>query len=292
MRVLKVLVLPALLFLLVTAGTGTPTPPASPSPTATASPTPPPPTPSPLPTPTPTAAFLSLDVSAGDPNTQIHVSGNSFLANEKMSLYWDSPNKVIGSATADGNGNFSNVAVKPFAGDPPGLHKICASVAPNPCAQFELQAPTPSPSPEASPSESPTAVESPSPSPSGSPTPSVAPIPVSNDSPNNLDVLFKPPFVFLPFIAVLGLLGAIAYWAFGAAAARRRVQPLPAASVIHYSARPQPGLPGIPYTPPPAAASPGPVPPAGPQEFTPEELQPPWPSLDRPPSDEPDPPRD
>ena len=51
------------------------------------------------------------------------------------------------SATADGKGNFSGVKVKPFAGDPPGLHKICASVPPTPCAQFELQgSPTPTPS--------------------------------------------------------------------------------------------------------------------------------------------------
>ena len=246
------------------------------------------------PCPTPVNAFLTLDTSAGPPNTPITVSGNSFLPGEQMSLFWDSPNKVVGSATADGNGNFSGVKVKPFSGDPPGLHHICASVDPTPCAQFELEAaPPPSPTPSPSPSDSPSPSESPSATPTGSPTPSVVPVPAANDSPNNLEVLLKPPFVFLPFIAALGLLGAIAYWAFGAAAARRRVQPLPAASVVHHSYRPQAGLPGIEYAPPPTTSASAPAPPAGPQDFTPEELQAPWPSLDRPPNvDEPEPPRD
>lgn len=278
----------------VTAATTQP----SPSPTATASPsaspsassspspvaTSPPPSPSPVPTPTPVNAYVTLDLSAGGPNTQINVSGNSFLPGEQMSLFWDTPSKVIGAATADGNGNFSNVKVKPFAGDASGLHKICASVQPVPCAQFELQAtPTPTPSPADSPSESPSPVESPSPS--DSPTPGAVALPVASN-PNNLDVLFHPPFIFLPFIAALGLIGAIAYWVFGTVSRRPRA-PLPSASIVHRSVRPEAGMAGYELAPT-AFAAPAPPPPA-PEPPPPLDTQPPWPSPNPPiADDEPD----
>ena len=121
--------------------------------TATAShllsPPTPTPSPTPPPTPTPTNAFLSLDVTAGDPNTQITVNGGAFLPNESMTLIWDPPaNKVAGGAVADGSGNFTT-HVKPFSGDSPGLHHLCASVPPNPCATFTLQAVAVTPTPAA-----------------------------------------------------------------------------------------------------------------------------------------------
>ena len=273
------------LWFLILALTG-PTPSSSPSAAATASASPsaspspspsPIPSPSPVPTPIPTAAYLTLDISAGGANQQITVSGSSFLANEPMSIYWDTPSKVIGSATADGSGNFSGVKVKPFAGDPPGLHKICASVLPNPCAQFELQsAPTPTPSAPTSPSESPS--PEPSPSPTESPTPTPLPLPAAADT-NNLDVLFQPPFVFLPFIAALGLVGALAYWLFGTVARRPRV--LPSASIVHRSVRPETGIPGIEFVPPPAPAA-APPPPLD------TDWQPPWPAPNPPIEDPPD----
>jgi hypothetical protein len=226
---------------------------ASPSPSD--SPTPPPPSPSPspspIPTPTPVNAFISLDVTAGGATTQITVSGGSFNPGEAMSIYWDTPNKVIGSTTADSHGNFSGVKVKPFAGDPPGLHHVCASVQPNPCAQFDLQGPpSPTPTPQASPSESP----SPSPSPSESPTPTPVPIPVASNS-GGLDVLLHPPFIFLPFLAALGLLGVIAYWFL--AASRRRQPSLPAASIVHRSVRPGYGLAQMDIRQAPVGPTPG-----------------------------------
>ena len=278
---------PAVLFLLVTAETRvdtTATPSASPSssPTPAASPSA-----SPSPIPTPVHAFLSLDISAGGPNTVITITGGQFNPNEQMAIYWDSPNKVIGNATSDGNGNVSNVKVKPFAGDTPGLHQICASVLPNPCAQFELQgSPTPTPTPPPSPSPSPEA--SPSPTESPTPSPSIVPIPAGSNT-NNLDVLFQPPLVFLPFIAALGMIGAIAYWVLGVAAARRRMRPLPSASVVHHSVRPQ-GLAGFQYMQPDEPAAPPQAQAAAENlPFTPEELSPPWPSVDRPPTFEPEP---
>jgi hypothetical protein len=290
MTVLKVLATLPLWFLIVAADTPSSSPSASPTPTSAASdspspspapsPTPPPaasPSPSPSPTPTPVNAYLTLDVSAGGANTAITVSGNSFLPGEQMSLFWDAPNKVIGSATADGNGNFSGVKVKPFAGDPPGLHKICASVLPNPCAQFELQsAPTPTPSAPASPSESPSPEASASPT--ESPTPTPLALPAAADT-NNLDVLFHPPFIFLPFIAALGLVGAIAYWVFGTIARRPRV--LPSASIVHRSVRPEAGVPGIEFVPP-SAPAPAPPPPLE------TDWQPPWPAPNPPIEDPPE----
>lgn len=283
MRVLKVLVVLPLWFL-IAAATSAPSP--SPSAVATETPTPvaspsPQPSPSPVPTPTPTAAYLTLDVSAGGGNTAISVSGNSFLPGEQMSLFWDAPNKVIGSATADGNGNFSGVKVKPFAGDPPGLHKICASVPPVPCAQFELAgSPTPTPSAPPSPSESPSPDASASPTESPTPTPVV--LPAAADT-NNLDVLFQPPFIFLPFIAALGVIGAIAYWVFGSLA--RRPRALPSASIVHRSVRPEAGAPGLEFVPPTTPMVPPTAPPTPPPA---DDFQPPWPAPNPPIEDPPD----
>lgn len=225
---------------------------ASPSPSPSSSPSP---------SPVPTNAFISLDVTAGGPNSSISVSGGSFLPNEPMSIYWDSPNKVIGNATANGQGNFGGVKVRPFSGAAPGLHHICASVAPNPCAQFQLQGPpTPTPSPAASPSEEP----SPSPPPSESPSPSPSPIPIpAANNTSGLDALLQPPFIFLPFAAALALLAAIAYWWFGLS---RRDQALPSASITHRATRPGYGLSDVDIRPAPLGPTPGggPPPPAEP----------------------------
>ena len=181
--------------------------------------------------PCPANAYLSLSVTAGGPSTDILVSGGQFLAGESMSLYWDASNKVIGSAVADGRGNFSNVKVKPFAGEKPGLHHICASVTPQPCAQFELQSsPTPTPSAAATPSESPSPDQSPTPS--GSPTP----IAIPTSSTNGLDLILKPPLVFLPLAGLVGLVAAVVWWLFTVFPRQQRA--LPSAAVTHKSTRP------------------------------------------------------
>jgi len=210
--------------------------------------TPPPPTPSP--TPTPTNAFLSLDVTAGDPTTQITVNGGAFLPNESMTLIWDPPNnKVAGGAVADGSGNFMT-HVKPFAGDPPGIHRLCASVPPNPCASFTLQAvavsPTPSPSPSPDTSPSPTA----SPSDTASPTPAAATL-------NGIDLIMKPPFVILPIIGGAGLAIALVYWILSIVM-RPRQRQLKSVAVAHLASRPDYSA-GF-GTPPPAPAPPAPPP--------------------------------
>lgn len=181
--------------------------------------------------PCPAGAYLSLNVTAGGPSTDILVSGGQFLAGQSMSLYWDSSNKVVGSATTDSHGNFNNVKVRPFAGEQPGLHHICASVTPQPCAQFQLQSsPTPTPSAAATPSESP--------SPDQSPTPSASatPIPIPGASTNGLDLILKPPLVFLPLAGLAGLLAAVGWWLF--AVFPRGQRTLPSAAITHRSTRP------------------------------------------------------
>ena len=205
--------------------------------------------PTPSPTPTPTLAFISLDVTAGDANTVITVTGGQFLANEQMNLYWDTQNHIAGTATADANGSFSNVKVKPYPGDGPGGHKLCASVQPTPCAEFEINGP-PSPTPPPSPSPSPTE----SPSPSGSPGAVVSLGPTSSPAPASLsgfDVISKPPFVFLPIAGVLGVVLSLGYWAVSAMR-RPRERPLRTAAVMHRAMRPDYSA-GF-GTPPPAPA--------------------------------------
>jgi hypothetical protein len=222
---------------------GSPSPPPSPSPS---------PSPSATPTPTPVNAFLSLDVSAGPPDTPITVNGSAFLANESTSLYWDVPTKVAGASNADANGNFTT-KVKPFAGDAPGVHKLCASVPPNPCASFNLQAAATSPSPNPSPSSSPDT----SPSPTASPTPdSPSPTPVPATS-NGLDAMLKPPFVILPIIGGLGLLIALGYWILSVVL-RPRPQVLKSVAVAHLASRPD--YAAAFGTPPPVPAEPAPQP--------------------------------
>jgi hypothetical protein len=222
--------------------------PSSPTPT----PPPPPPasqSPSPSPSPSiPVNAFLSLDVTAGDANTVITVTGGQFLPNEQTGLYWDVANHVAGSASADQNGSFSNVKVKPFSGDAPGVHHLCASVQPNPCANFMINAPQASPSPSPTPSASP----SPSPTAAVTITPSSTPVAASL---NGFDVISRPPFVFLPIAGALAIGLALAFWLF-TVVRRPRQAALTSAAVVHRAMRPD-------YTagfgaPPPAPQTPQP----------------------------------
>ena len=189
---------------------------------------------SPCPTPTPVNAFLSLDVTQGGPNTVINVSGGQFNPNESMTLYWDTPNHVAGQATADGGGSF-NARVKPFAGDAPGVHRLCASVLPNPCANFALQSATPTPSASPSPQESP----SPDESPSSGESPSLIASPTRiTPTLSGFDVITRPPFVFLPIFGFGAILLSLAYWGFSVVRRPRRPGLLPSAAVVHRATRP------------------------------------------------------
>ena len=196
-------------------------------------------------------AFLSLDITAGDATTQITVNGGAFLANEAMTLYWDAPNKVAGGANADGSGNFTTL-VKPFSGDSPGTHRLCASVPPNPCATFTLQAPAASPTPQTSPSPD----TSPSPSPTASPIDTASPTPIAATT-SGFDLMLKPPFVILPIIAGLGLAIALIYWILSLVM-RPRQQVLKSVAVAHLASRPD--YAAAFGAPPPEPAAPAPPP--------------------------------
>jgi hypothetical protein len=50
-----------------------------------------------------------------------------------------------------------------------------------------------------------------------------------------LDIISRPPFVFLPIIGLIGALGVLAYWI---VRATRRPQAIPSATVYHRSVRP------------------------------------------------------
>jgi len=210
--------------------------------------TPPPPSPTP-PTPTPVNAFISLDVTSGDVNTAITVNGSAFLPNQSTGLYWDQPTKVAGASNTDANGNFTT-KVKPFATDAPGVHRLCATVQPNPCASFTLLALAASPTPDASPSPSPTPSPTESPSPTSSPTPVAATI-------SGFDVLTRPPFVILPIIAGLGIAIALGYWILSMVM-RPRQQTLKSVAVAHLASRPDysAGFGAAPAAPPPPAPEP------------------------------------
>ena len=245
--------------------------------TASSSPCPTP-TPTPVPTPIPVNAFISLDVTSGDVNTAITVNGSAFLPNQSTSLYWDQQNKIAGASNADANGNFTT-RVKPFATDAPGVHRLCASVLPNPCATFTLQAaavsPTPaSPSPEASPSPTESA------SPDASPTPGAATL-------SGFDVMTKPPFVFLPIIGGLGLAIALGYWILSLLM-RPKQQTLKSVAVAHLASRPDysAGFGAAPAAP----APPAPVPSAWADVIPPQPPQPPPAPEPEPPLPEPEPP--
>ncbi len=212
--------------------------------------------------PLPTGATIGLQPTAGQSSTAITVTGQLFLKNESITLYWDLSTRVAGSVVADDNGSFTKV-VKPRANDKPGVHRLCVNVQPKPCANFTLQ---PKPTPGApTPLESP----SPSPSPSGNPQASGA-RPSGGGGISGLDILTRPPFVFLPIIGILGLLGVLIYWFLSS---RRRPMAPGSASVVHHATRPDymepfPSTPPPPVVPPlaaplpnqaPAPASPPPV---------------------------------
>ncbi len=196
--------------------------------------------------PLPIGATIGLQPTAGSATTVITVTGQLFLKNEAITLYWDVSSHVAASVVTDDNGSFIK-SVKPFAGDKPKVHKICASVQPKPCANFSLQgAPTPTPPVTPTPGETP----SPSSSPSTNPVASGA---RPGGGISGLDILTRPPFVFLPIIGILGLLGVLAYWLLS----RRRTQYTPAAATVtHRATRPDYMTPFPTEGGPPAAGAP------------------------------------
>lgn len=198
--------------------------------------------------------FLTLVPAFGPGDAKITVSGHQFTASQAITLDWDGDQTVVvGSAQADATGSF-NVDIRPPTNPAAGPHKICVTVDPQPCGNFTVTGPTGSPSPAPSPTPSP----SPSPTTSSNPSPSSSPSPAPTLT--GFDIISRPPFVFLPILAVLALLGAIAFWIFG----RRPPPSLPSATVMHRSVRPEAAAPVMGAATPPAAVAPEPPPPPAP----------------------------
>jgi hypothetical protein len=221
----------------------------------------------PCPSPTPTHASIVLNVAAGGARANIGVTGSLFPPSTTVTLYWDSPSQVVTSTQTDSDGSLATT-INPFPGSGPGTHSVCASSAglnqAPPCATFTQQgAPTPTPPASPSPSAAPTGSPSPTSSPSASPA-----VLTQHSGSGGLDVITKPPLVFLPIIALLALLAALAYWVLMRG---DRTPVLPSASVVHRSARPDIG---------PVAPRPPPTPPAPPVD----EIQPPPADLPPPPA--------
>lgn len=199
--------------------------------------------------PLPSAATIGLDPTAGGSTTSITATGQNFLKNESLTLYWDTSAHGVAAVVTDDNGAFTKV-VTPFAGDKPAVHKLCASVQPKPCASFTLHgAPTPTPTPPASPTDI---------SPSSSPTNTsqASGVRPGGGGISGLDIITRPPFVFLPIIGILGLLGVLAYWLLSGRGRRRPMAPTPAATVTHMATRPD-------IAPFPPTTQPSAWPPAG-----------------------------
>jgi Fibronectin type III domain len=200
--------------------------------------------------PLPIGANIGLQPTAGGPSTSITVTGQEFLKNESITLYWDVTSHVATSVVTDGTGAFTKV-IKPYAGDKPKVHKLCANVQPHPCATFSLQGlPTPTPGITPSPANTST------PTPAATETPQASGVRPSVGGLSGLDIITRPPFVFLPIIGIIGLLGVLAYWFLSR---RRSTPPSSAATVVHRATRPD-------YMAPFPAAGSAPPPPRNPAQ--------------------------
>jgi hypothetical protein len=207
--------------------------------------------------PLPIGANIGMQPTAGGASTSITVTGQSFLANEAITLYWDVTSHVATSVVTDANGAFTKV-IKPYPGDKPKVHKLCANVQPHPCATFSLQGP-PTPTPGVTPSPAGT-----SPTPAATQTPQASGARVGGGGGtgglSGLDIITKPPFVFLPILAILGILGVLAYWF---VSRRRSMPPSSAATITHRATRPDYMAP----FPPAGSAAPLPRNPAQPSAW-------------------------
>ena len=71
---------------------------------------------------------LSLNPYSGPPGAVVTAIGKSFYYHQKLTLYWDTKDRVVGTVTADANGSFTTQIRPPT--DFVGNHSICLREAP------------------------------------------------------------------------------------------------------------------------------------------------------------------
>ena len=194
--------------------------------------------------PTPQGSVL-IQPNSAPPSSTVVFSGSGLPANQAFDVLWDGTQ--LAQVNTDGGGNFTaNLAIPDNATG--AGHTICVHELPgNVCATFTLEAkPTPAPSPTDTPS--------PTPSPSPSPAPVLVAPPAGGGGISLLALLTRPPFVFLPILAVVGLLALLALWLWRA----RPTPPLGEVTVLHRAPQPREYEP-LAAPPPPAAPPPAPI---------------------------------
>jgi hypothetical protein len=219
------------------------------------------------PVPTPQGSVF-LNPSSAPPASRVTFSGDGLPISTQLAVVMDGNH--LADISTDGNGAFTFDLAIPD--DATGVnHQICVvENYGNVCTGFTLEA-----TPNAAPSPTDTATTTASPSPSGSPAAPVG-TPRAGDGTSPLALLIKPPFVYLPIIAAIGLLLFLALYLWRA----RPTPPIGEVTILHKAPpprvyEPQPDLPptaraAAPPPPPvvyesptgPAPASPPAKPPA------------------------------
>jgi hypothetical protein len=175
----------------------------------------------------------------------VNFSGNGLDANQILGVLFDGNH--VSDVNTDGGGSFSIQLVVPDAA-PAGTHQVCVSESNgNLCSGFTVEA-----APASTPTPSDTASPSPSPSPSDGTSAPAAP---GSGGGSTLALLIKPPFVFLPIIAALGLLAFLGLYLWRA----RQAPPIGEVTILHRAPEPRDygSLPEAP--PPPPAPEPPPI---------------------------------
>jgi hypothetical protein len=164
-----------------------------------------------------------------------------------LNVLWDGTVQLT-TVTTDSSGNLSPNPVSILIPDNAtgATHQVCIEEyqGVNACANFTLE-------PVVSVSPSP----SPSPSPSTSPSAGALPAPPSTTGGiSALALLVRPPFVFLPVIAIVALLFFLAVWVW-----RSRPTPALGEVTVHHLAAPPRQYEPLPPPPPVLAPAPPPV---------------------------------
>jgi len=211
---------------------------------------------------------IFLNPASAPPSTHVNLSGSNFPPSATLNVLFDGTE--ISTVKSDAGGSIPVTAIVIPDNAAVASHQVCVEFTQgvNVCAAFTLEPPvSPSPSPAASPS----------PSPSASPTSTPAPVATSTGGVSPLAVMTRPPFVFLPIVAVVGLILFLSLWAWLSrpgpplgevtvhhlAPSPRSYESTPLAPPAAPEPRPEPIVYESPESSPPPSAAPPPPPPSG-----------------------------